>query len=78
MIFLDYDGILLAFDDDKYGNLHSEWINDRRLKDLINENKTIHFEKTYWGNKVPSKVIYWAHTKDGEWAERIEMPYITK
>ena len=74
----DYDGILLAFDDDKYGNLHSEWINDIRLERFINENQPIHFEKTYWGNKLPSKVIYWAHTKDGEWAERIEMPYITK
>lgn len=71
----DYDFILVAFDDENGLSIESEFIDDNRLKRFLEEERPIHFEKIFFADKFPSRVVYWGHSKDGEWRERIEINY---
>lgn len=71
----DYDFVLIAFDDENGESIKSIFIDDDRVQRLINEGYPIHFEESFVNEVRPSRVVYWAHTKSGDWAERVEIKY---
>ena len=68
----DYRFILVAFDDANGNNLHSVYIDDYRLKRLIEHGETIHYEEMFLGNETPARVVYWANGMERGWCERVE------
>lgn len=69
----DYDFILVAYDDDQGLSIENEYISDTRLKEFIEKNTPIHYEKIFMIDKAPSRVVYWAHSSKRGWAERVEI-----
>jgi hypothetical protein len=68
----DYEHILVAFDDETGNSIESEFISDRRLKNLMENGQTIHYEKFFLSSKIPKRVVYWGYTNKDGWTERIE------
>ncbi len=68
----DYEHIIVAFDDENGKSIDTEYITDYRLKDLMRNAKTIHYEKFFLSSKTPKRVVYWGYTKKDGWVERIE------
>lgn len=68
----DYDYILLAYDDEEGIGIYSENITGTRLKEFLEQNKTIHFENMFNTDIKPTRVVYWAHSKERGFAERQE------
>ena len=68
----DYDFILVAYDDEQGEPIQVTYISDQRLSNLINVGTTIHYEDMFLINKQPARVVYWAHSRDRGWCERIE------
>lgn len=70
----DYDSIFVAFDDENGVGIHSTSISDGRLKQFIEQSTPIHYEEMFMVNKVPRRVVFWAHSPIRGWAERVEYP----
>lgn len=70
----DYDHIFIAFDDEKGIGMHSRSISGKQLEDFIKEGKQIHYEEMFMVDKLPAKVVFWGHSKERGWAERVEHP----
>lgn len=68
----DYDSILIAFDDENGMGIHSRAITGTPLKEFLEEGKAIHYEEMFMVDKLPSKLVFWAHSKERGWAERTE------
>lgn len=68
----DYDSILVAFDDENGIGIDSEIITGHRLRQFLENSKPIHFEKIFLTHQKPSRVVYWAHSKERGYAERYE------
>ena len=69
----DYDSIYIAFDDENGIGIESESIKDNRIKDFLQKGTPIHYEKMFMTDVIPTKVVYWAHSKTRGWAERHEI-----
>jgi hypothetical protein len=69
----DYDSILVAFDDENGIGIHSKSINGYQLNEFILNKKPIHYEEMFLTDKTPSRVVFWAHSKNRGWAERVEI-----
>lgn len=68
----DYDSILVAFDDENNVGIQSRSISDSRLTDFLTHGTPIHYEEMFMVDKLPHKVVFWAHSKERGWAERVE------
>lgn len=68
----DYDSVLIAFDDENGIGINSRSITGQMLQDFIHSGKPIHYEEMFMVDKVPTKMVAWAHSKERGWAERIE------
>lgn len=68
----DYDSVLIAFDDENGIGIHSRSISDQRLKDFLENGTPIHYEEMFMVDKLPKKLVYWAHSPERGWAERVE------
>jgi hypothetical protein len=69
----DYESILIAFDDEHGIGIHSKTIEGGTLKRFINQGDSIHYEEMFMTDKVPSRMVAWAFSKERGWAERIEI-----
>lgn len=68
----DYDSVFIAFDDENGIGLHSRSITGQTLEDFINNGTPIHYEEMFMVDKLPSRMVAWAHSKERGWAERIQ------
>ncbi|MDC0539933.1 UDP-N-acetylglucosamine-transferase [bacterium] len=68
----DYNFILIAYDDKDGNSIDSEYIDDYRLKQFLEEGKPIHYEKMFMTDENPARVVYWGHSEKRGWVERIE------
>ena len=68
----DYQSILVAFDDENGEGIFSKSIEGEQLKQFMKNSKPIHYEEMFLTEKKPSRVVYWANSKERGWAERIE------
>lgn len=69
----DYDDIIVAFDDENGLAIKMDSINDYRLDQFLKLGKPIHYEEMFLTDKLPSRLVYWAHSSVRGWAERIEI-----
>lgn len=69
----DYDSILVAFDDENGIGMNSNFITDHRLKEFMKNGTPIHYEEMFLADKPPSRVVFWAHSNERGWAERVEI-----
>lgn len=67
-----YTSVLVAFDDENGIGVESEFIDDYRLDNFINNSTPIHYEKMFLIDKPPTKVVYWG-LNGSEWKERVEI-----
>ena len=70
----DYDFILIAYDDENGKGIYSKSIEGHDLQNFMNNNEPIHYEEMFLTDVEPSKVIYWAHSPERGWVERVEKP----
>jgi glycosyltransferase involved in cell wall biosynthesis len=70
----DYDSILVAFDDENGRGIVQDYIRDDRLKLFLDTGKVVHYEKMFLSNIIPKRVVYWGHSRERGWAERVELP----
>lgn len=70
----DYSSILVAFDDENGIGINSKSIDGYQLKQFMEHGTPIHYEEMFLTDKNPSRVVYWAYSKERGWAERIEIP----
>ena len=68
----DYDFILIAYDDENGIGIESRFIEDDRLRQFLEHGTPIHYEEMFMTDKTPSRVVYWGHSKERGWAERVE------
>lgn len=68
----DYDFILIAFDDENGVGVHTKIIKEHELFDFMNNKGPIHYEEMFMTDVKPSRVVYWAHSFERGWVERIE------
>jgi glycosyltransferase involved in cell wall biosynthesis len=68
----DYDSILIAFDDENGIGIHSRSITGSQLENFIKNGQQIHYEEMFMVDKVPSKMVFWGHSKERGWCERTE------
>ena len=68
----DYESILVSFDDEDGIGIHQTYISDQRLTEFLQDGKTIHYEEMFMSEKIPTRVVYWAISKNRGWAERVE------
>jgi hypothetical protein len=69
----DYDFILIAFDDENGKSINSKYINGNDLKRFLKGDGPIHYEEMFLVDKDPSRVVYWAHSPERGWVERVEI-----
>lgn len=67
-----YDSILVAFDDEEGKSVFSKSIDGLQLQKFLNGEGPIHYEEMFLTDKNPSKVVYWGHSMDEGWKERVE------
>lgn len=68
----DYDHILVAFDDDQGHAIEQFYISGDDLSRFMQVGEPIMISKRFLTKTYPSRVVYWAHSSDGEWRERKE------
>lgn len=68
----DYDSILVAFDDENGIGIHSQGIDGHRLQNFIKKGQRIHYEEMFLTEKKPHKIVFWGHSPERGWAERVE------
>jgi hypothetical protein len=68
----DYDHVLVAFDDEYGNSINHKYITGEELRRFIEEGKNIHYEEYFLTDKIASRVVYWAYSREIGWAERIE------
>lgn len=68
----DYDFILVAFDDENGNMIESDSIGGPELSRFIKNGTPVHYEKMFLTDRVPKRVVYWAHSKERGWVEREE------
>lgn len=66
-----YNFVLVAFDDEKGQAINSKFIEGHELN-MFNQGQNIHYEEYFLTDKVPARVVYWAHSEEKGWCERIE------
>ena len=69
----DYESVLVSFDDEDGIGIHQTYINDQRLTEFLQDGKTIHYEEMFLTKKNPTRVVYWAISKERGWVERVEI-----
>jgi hypothetical protein len=69
----DYDFILVAFDDEEGIGIESDTVDGNMLERFLEKNIAIHYEKMFLTDRVPARVVYWAHSPERGWAERHEI-----
>jgi glycosyltransferase involved in cell wall biosynthesis len=69
----DYDSILIAYDDENGVGIYSKIINGHDLQKFLNNDGPIHYEEMFLTDVEPSRVVYWAHSPERGWAERVEI-----
>lgn len=69
----DYNMILIAFDDENGEGVYQEFIDDERVSHFINNGTPIHYEAMHLVDRDPVKVVYWGHSEERGWAERVEI-----
>jgi hypothetical protein len=52
--------------------MYSKSIDGQQLKDFMERGNQIHYEEMFLAEKKPSRVVYWAYSKERGWAERVE------
>ena len=71
----DYDFVICAFDDEDGKEIWREDYSEQRFKEIIDSpGEWYNEEKFFLTDKVPSRLVIWAHSKSQDWAERIEEP----
>jgi hypothetical protein len=71
----DYDFVICAFDDEDGKEIWREDYSEQRFKEILNSpGEWYNEEKFFLTDKVPSRLVIWAHSKSQDWAERIEEP----
>lgn len=67
----NYNFVLVAFDDEKGQAINSNFIEGHELN-MFNQGQNIHYEEYFLTDKVPTRVVYWAHSEEKGFCERIE------
>lgn len=67
----NYNFVLVAFDDGNGESINSKFIEGHELN-MFNQGHNIHYEEYFLTDKVPARVVYWAHSEEKGWCERIE------
>jgi hypothetical protein len=67
----NYKFVLVAFDDELGNAINTKYIEGDELK-RFNEGQNIHYEEFFLTDKTPSRVVYWAHSEEKGWCERVE------
>jgi hypothetical protein len=69
----DYDFWVCAFDDENGTQIWREDYNEDQIKRILAcQGDWYSEEKFFLIDKIPSRLVIWAHSKSQEWAERIE------
>lgn len=68
----DYTSILVAYDDEEGVGMFSKSIDGHQLREFLDNKGPIHYEEMFLVDKDPSRVVYWAHSLERGWAERVE------
>ena len=72
-LFDDYDFVVCSFDDENGISLWREDYNEYRFKEILSSGSDWYSEEKFFLiDKVPSRLVIWAHSKANGWAERIE------
>jgi hypothetical protein len=69
----DYNFVLVAFDDENGNGVHTKFIDGINIKKFLNGDGPIHYEEMFLVDEAPSKVVYWGHSPERGWAERVEI-----
>jgi hypothetical protein len=69
----DYDFILVAFDDENGIGIESDTVDGNMLERFLERNIPVHYEKMFLTDRIPARVVYWAHSPERGWAERHEI-----
>ena len=69
----DYDFILVAFDDEDGIGIESDTVDSNMLERFLERNIPVHYEKMFLTDRIPARVVYWAHSPTRGWAERHEI-----
>ena len=67
----NYNFVLVAFDDENGQSINSKFIEGHELN-MFNQGQNIHYEEYFLTDKVPTRVVYWAHSEEKGWCERVE------
>ena len=69
----DYNFVICAFDDENGNTIWREDYNEEQFKRILETPGDWHNEEKFFTtDKIPSRVVVWAHSKSQGWAERIE------
>jgi hypothetical protein len=69
----DYDFWVCSFDDADGKEIWREDYNEHQVKQILSTpGDWYNEEKFFLTDKIPSKIVIWAHSKSKGWAERIE------
>jgi len=69
----DYDFVICAFDDEEGKEIWREDYNEQQFKEILSQpGDWYNEEKFFLTDRIPSRVVIWAHSKSQGWAERIE------
>jgi hypothetical protein len=69
----DYDFWVCAFDDEDGNQLWREDYQEYQINNLLSSSGDwYNEEKFFLTDKIPSRWVIWAHSKEHGWAERIE------
>jgi hypothetical protein len=71
----DYDFILVAFDDEDGIGIESDTVDSNMLERFLERNIPVHYEKMFLTDRIPARVVYWAHSPTRGWAERHEINF---
>jgi hypothetical protein len=71
----DYDFILVAFDDEDGIGIESDTVDSNMLERFLERNLPVHYEKMFLTDRIPARVVYWAHSPTRGWAERHEINF---
>jgi hypothetical protein len=69
----DYDFILVAFDDKDGKSVNSRFINGSDLQKFLSGRGPIHYEEMFLVEENPSRLVFWGHSAERGWAERVEI-----
>lgn len=67
----NYNFVLVAFDDENGQSINSKYIDGHDVN-MFNQGQNIHYEEYFLTDKIPTRVVYWAHSEEKGWCERVE------